>query len=119
MDQRMGLPDLSVDAPLQGDADVPLLSMLPDGEDSAEELLADKQLKALVKDGIGEFSLTLNSNEQVVLQNRMLGEETATLQDLAEELSLSRERIRQIENRVKEKLKEFLVERFGSIIEDM
>jgi DNA-directed RNA polymerase sigma subunit (sigma70/sigma32) len=48
----------------------------------------------------------------------MLGEEKATLQDIAEKLSLSRERIRQLENRIREKLKSYLIERFGSAIQD-
>ena len=49
----------------------------------------------------------------------MLGEQKATLHELAEEFSLSRERIRQIENRIKDRLKEFLIGKFGKSIEEL
>ena len=46
-------------------------------------------------------------------------EPEATLQVLSEELEVSRERVRQIEARVKEKLKDFLIEHYGQAIEGL
>ncbi|MFM1848404.1 MAG: hypothetical protein RL417_1878 [Pseudomonadota bacterium] len=118
MEQRLGGGDVSVDAPLQEDGEGTLLSILPSGERSAEDLLAQKELRGLILRAIHEFGSTLNEKEEIIFRERMLGEEKATLQDIAEKLSLSRERIRQLENRIREKLKSYLIERFGSAIQD-
>lgn len=117
MEQRLGGSDVSVDAPLKEDSDSSLLSVLPTNELSAEEALARKQMSALLLKGIEEFATTLNEKEAVIFRERMLSEEKATLQDIAEKLSLSRERVRQLENRIRDKLKAFLVERYGPAIE--
>lgn len=117
MEQRLSGADVSVDAPIQDEGETNLLSMLPSGERSAEDLLAQKELRALILKAIDEFGSTLNEKESIIFRERMLGEEKATLQDIAEKLSLSRERIRQLENRIREKLKSYLIERFGSAIQ--
>lgn len=117
MEQRLSGADVSVDAPIQDEGETNLLSMLPSGERSAEDLLAQKELRALILQAIDEFGSTLNEKESIIFRERMLGEEKATLQDIAEKLSLSRERIRQLENRIREKLKGYLIERFGSAIQ--
>lgn len=118
MEQRLGGADVSVDAPLQDEGDTSLLSVLSSGERSAEDILAQKELRALILQGISDFASTLNEKEAIIFRERMLSEEKATLQDIAEKLSLSRERIRQLENRIREKLKAYLLDRFGSAIEN-
>lgn len=119
MEQRLGGGDVSVDAPLQQDADGSLLSVLHADASSAEEILANKESKDLIAQGFKEFAGTLNSKEAAIFESRLLAEDKATLQDLSERLSLSRERVRQIENRLKEKLKNFLLDRYGSAIKDL
>ena len=118
MEQRLSGADVSVDAPFQDDGEGTLLSVLPSSELSAEELLAQKELRGLVLKAIDDFGSTLNEKEAIIFRERMLGEEKATLQDIAEKLSLSRERVRQLENRIREKLKVYLVERFGTALQD-
>lgn len=119
MEQRLGGGDVSVDAPLQQDAEGNLLSVLPVSGASAEEILADKESKDLIARGFKEFSSTLNPKELAIFESRLLAEEKATLQELSDKLSLSRERVRQIESRLKEKLKNFLLDRYGSAIKDL
>ncbi len=118
MEQRLSAPDLSVDAPLQDDSDATILSTLPSDNISAEEALGNQQLSALINKAMQEFVETLNQNERTIYQKRLLAEEKSTLQDLSDELLISKERVRQIENRIKDKLKSFMLERFGSMIED-
>lgn len=119
MEQRLNGGDVSVDAPLQTDSEATLLAVLPGPGRTAEEIVGQRELQQQVLKSFEEFSVGLKDNERVIFRERMLGEEKATLQDMAHKLSLSRERIRQIENRIREKLKVFLVERFGPHIEDM
>lgn len=117
MEQRLSGSDLSVDAPLPGDSESNLLSMLPGEGPNAEELVSLKQREEILRKSLEDFRAVLNEKERAIFEERLLSEEKATLQDLAERLDLSKERVRQIENRVKEKLKAFLVERLGSSLE--
>jgi RNA polymerase sigma-32 factor len=117
MEQRLSSPDLSVDAPSQPDSDVNLLSMLPSGEMSVEDLLAERQTKDMIQRAMDEFASTLKEKELVIFKERMLAEEKATLQDIADKLSISGERVRQIENRLKEKLRVFMQDRYANVIE--
>jgi len=114
MEQRLSGSDVSVDTPLQDDSDSSLLSVLPSDSKNAEEVMAENQFKELLTKTLHEFVATLNPKEKMIYQERLLAEEKATLQDLSEKLSLSRERIRQIENRIKDKLKTYMLEKIGS-----
>lgn len=121
MQQRLGGGDMSVDAPVGEDGSATLLSVLPSGGESAEELLAAKQLRALLDESIAEFARGLNDKERLILDQRLLAEEKSTLHEIAEQLLVSAERVRQIESRVKEKLKTFLqgrLEASGEVLPD-
>lgn len=119
MEQRLGSPDVSVDAPVQSNSETDLLSLLDSGELTAEDLVNMKQVKELISSSLDDFAGTLNEKEQVIFEERMLSEDRATLQDLADKLSLSRERIRQIENKIKTKLRDYLTDKFGSNIDQL
>lgn len=116
MQQRLGSPDVSVDAPVKGDVDTPLLALLPDSGLTAEDIVVERQETELLQEALREFADSLNQKEQLIFSNRMVAEEKATLQDLSEKLSLSKERVRQIEVKIKEKLKDFLVEKLGDAV---
>ncbi|MCB0337860.1 MAG: hypothetical protein KDD62_16195, partial [Bdellovibrionales bacterium] len=109
-----GSPDVSVDAPLPGDHEGTLLSILPSEQVSAEEAVVQKEFSELMLEGLEDFKSTLNEKELEIYNQRMLSEDKATLQELSDQLSISKERVRQIENRIREKLKEYFEERFGS-----
>ncbi len=119
MEQRLGSSDVSVDAPLPDSPENSLLSLLSSSDSSAEDLLAKKQMQQLLSESLEEFASTLNPKELIIFRQRMLGEEKATLQEVSEKLSVSRERVRQLENRIREKLKEFLLQKIGPSVETM
>jgi RNA polymerase sigma-32 factor len=120
MQQRLGSPDLSVDAPLGDDSsDLSLLSVMPSKELSAEDVLVKKEMGQIIAEGFARFVLTLNPKEHAIFEQRLMNESKSTLQDLSDELSISKERVRQIEVRVKEKLKAFLLEHYGQAIEEL
>lgn len=114
MEQRLEGRDLSLNAPLQEDTRQTYLDMLPAG-DPLEERVADIQFKEVFNQKIEEFSLTLNGKEGFLLKNRLLAENPLTLQSAGDQLQISRERARQIEKRVLEKLKVFLKKQFPDI----
>jgi RNA polymerase sigma-32 factor len=118
MSQRMSGADMSFDAPLQDDNDSNLLSVIPSTNDSAEDQLAKKQLRDTLASSISEFELGLTPKEQEIFRGRIMAEDKLTLQDISDSLSISKERVRQIENKLRDKLKLFVSKRLGAELDD-
>jgi RNA polymerase sigma-32 factor len=109
MEQRLASRDLSVDVPIGGDDDeATMLSFLPDNKQTPEQQFADAQYHELLHDKMEQFAKTLKDKELVIYRERLLNEEPATLREIGEKYGISRERVRQIEERVKKKLKTYL-----------
>jgi RNA polymerase sigma-32 factor len=108
MEQRLASRDLSVDVPLGGDDEATLLHFLPDDKQSPEEQFAETQYQQLLRDKMESFAATLKDKELVIYRERLLNEEPVTLREIGEKYGISRERVRQIEERVKKKLKAYL-----------
>lgn len=118
MSQRLGGPDVSVDAPMQDESDASLLSVLPSGDESAEDVMAKKELHEALTGAIEAFKEGLNPKESRIFEGRVMDEEKLTLQELSDELSISKERVRQIENKLRDKLKLFVSNRLGSELKE-
>ena len=58
---------------------------------------------------MNEFKLTLGDHERLIFESRMLKETPETLENIGRSISLTKERIRQIENKIKEKLHRFCI----------
>lgn len=102
--------EMSLDAPLErseGKSTYPL-DLLPDSTDIADEALAKRQLLHLLQANLPEFEKQLNEKEKRILKERLLAEEPKTLQEVADLYGLTRERARQIEAKVIDRLREFL-----------
>ncbi len=84
------------------------LDLLEDHQEIADEALAQDQLLSLLKDSLPQFEKTLNDKELRILNDRLLSEEPKTLQEVADLYGLTRERARQIETKVIEKLRVFM-----------
>ncbi len=115
MDQRLSSRDLSVDAPTRDDDSGSLLDVLPSPSADTEGDVADAQFQARIGAALAEFGETLEGREAHIFEARLIATEPMTLQDLGNEYGVSRERMRQIESRIKKKLKKFLLERFEDI----
>jgi len=112
MEQRLALPDLSVDAPVGAQEDgLDLHGVLPDSAESAEDVVVREQFSEVLAGVLDEFKKTANEKEIAIIEKRLFTEEPKTLQEIADEFKLSRERIRQVESRLKSKLKDFLKEK--------
>lgn len=118
MSQRLSGSDVSVDAPLQDDGDSNLLSLLPSDRESVEDAIAKRQFHGALKDSVSEFESALTLKDKKIFRGRVLDEDKVTLQELSDQLSLSKERIRQIENKLREKLRAFVSKRLGSELEN-
>ena len=63
------------------------------------------QRQSLLKDSIK----ILNEREKEILYSRRLNDEATTLEDLSKKYKISRERVRQIENKAFEKLQKHML----------
>lgn len=110
MEQRMAARDLSVDAPLDArDESATFLDFLADQSANAEEAVSTLEYQQLIRRKLTDFARTLEGKEEVIFNQRLFAEEPLTLQDIGDQYGISRERVRQLESRLKKKLKEYLV----------
>ncbi|KMY65892.1 RNA polymerase sigma70 [Desulfocarbo indianensis] len=110
MDQRLDSWELSLDAPVRDDSNDPHQSFLPDEQPSAEESLVEGELRQLFHEGLMQFRETLDDKERDILDHRILSEEPLTLNELGDRHGVSRERVRQIQVRLLDKLKAYMQE---------
>jgi len=107
MDARLSGPDTSLNAPVidseSGSSD--RMDFLPSNEPLPDEqvgtMIDDERRSAWLKLAMD----SLNDRELRIIRERRLAEEGATLESLGAALGISKERVRQIENRALQKLK--------------
>ena len=107
--KMMGLNERisSVDYPVGGDSDKPLIETLADDNDlGPESSLLDGDIKQHVDEWLSE--LTEKQMEVVVRRFGLRGHEAATLEQVGEEIGLTRERVRQIQVEALKKLRRVL-----------
>jgi RNA polymerase sigma-32 factor len=111
MEQRMSSRDLSLDTPIDADeeAGTSLIDFIADKQTDAEETVAIAEYRELMREKMAAFARTLKGKEEVIFRTRLLAEEPVTLQEIGDQYGISRERIRQLESRLKKKLKDFLL----------
>jgi RNA polymerase sigma-32 factor len=109
MDQRMGARDLSVDTPVGDGEETSMLSFLSSDGASTEDRVADAHYQKKLAEKMQEFGATLAGKDRTIFEKRLLTEEPQTLQEIGEMYHVSRERVRQIEERLKKRLREFLL----------
>lgn len=110
MDQRMGGWDLSLESTLKHDSEETHKDCLADEALSPEEQILRANLLEWLGERLGEFRETISRREVFILDRRLLSDPAMTLEEIGSHFSVSRERIRQNENRLIEKLLVFVGE---------
>ncbi len=108
MDQRLGGWEFSLDAPLKEGSDEYHKNFLPTTEPAVEEILAQSELKDMFRRKLAQFRQNLNDKELDILDLRLLAEKPLTLHEIGARHHISRERVRQIEDRLIKRLRQFL-----------
>ncbi len=104
MNRRLAAPDHSLNAPLRADSEGEWQDWLVDDAESQEDTLGEREEMTGRKALLDGALRTLNDRERHILIERRLKDEPTTLEDLSQQYSISRERVRQIEVRAFEKL---------------
>ncbi len=110
MDQRLlsSKAEVSLDAPTTNDHQLPLVSTLMDHRENADRIIEREEWLKILEAELPIFQKGLNNKEKMVMDARLLAEDPKTLQEVADEFGLTRERVRQIEAKLIEKLKKQL-----------
>jgi RNA polymerase sigma-32 factor len=105
MNRRLSGPDASLNAPLRVDGDGEWQDWLADDNQVSQETqVAEAEEKSLRMGLLEEAMTELTDRERHILTERRLQDSPTTLEDLAAQYGVSRERVRQIEVRAFEKL---------------
>jgi RNA polymerase sigma-32 factor len=120
MDVRLSSNERSLDAPVGngGDAEgrsIARVDMMPSLSSGPETLVAGEELQVLLKDKLAEFRETLVGKEKdlAIFDERLVADDPLTLQELGDRFGISRERVRQLEQRLTGKLRDYLEQEMG------
>jgi len=115
MNRRLG-GDASLNTPIREDGDAgEWQDWLVDDKASQESTLADSEELDNRKKALTDALTVLNDRERRIFEARRLAEEPITLEDLAAEFQVSRERVRQIEVRAFEKVQKAVRNRVAAM----
>ena len=106
MDARLSSSDISLQAPLGGEEEGAsrmefLASEAPLPDEQVGDLIDGERRRKWLNAALGQ----LNEREMKIIRARRLADDSATLEELGSDLGISKERVRQIENRALEKLR--------------
>jgi len=106
MDERLGTYDPSLNAHVGGEdgGEDEWMDFLSDESDNQEVMLAENQIMGKRRLIFSSAMKNLNERERDIIRQRKMQDVPATLEELSQKYEISRERVRQIENRAMEKL---------------
>ncbi len=121
MDVRLQQSERSLDAPV-GDADgrsITKVDMMPAAGAGPEMLVADEELQSLLKAKLRDFRATLEGKDKeiAIFDERLIADDPLTLQELGDRFQISRERVRQLEQRLMARLRDYLKREMTDVTE--
>lgn len=120
MERRLAAPEASLDAPMGGsddDGQRTRLDYVPSEDTRPDTAVAQSEFSELVKGKLEAFAQTLEGREQTIFRERWLTEEPKTLQEIGDKYNVSRERARQLEKRMLDRLKKYLEAELGTNVD--
>ncbi len=121
MEQRLSGSDASLQAPMGEDEEGQTLGdrLRFEGE-GTDTVLADVELRSIFLEKLESFSASIDDpRDKALLEKRLLAEDPKTLQEIGEEFGVSRERARQIEKKLVDRLKAYMekeIPDFGELV---
>lgn len=113
VDLRLKSTEISLTTPLTHDSNCFLQDIIEHQGPSITEEVELKELRSKIQDVLHRERNRLTSREHLILDQRLMSESPITLRDIGTRLNISRERARQLEVRLKEKLRKIFVNAFA------
>lgn len=112
MDQRLSSSgqEISIDRPIEEGSNQMIGDFLAADELALDEQLGEIQNLEILKEKLGDFLQQLKPRDREIFEKRLLSEIPESLQSIANDYGVSRERIRQIEERLLSQLKIYMSE---------
>jgi RNA polymerase sigma-32 factor len=119
MEQRLSGGDVSLDAPMgrsdEGERQ-PRVDFVTAGGASPERKVGDDQLHRLLREKLEIFGKTLKGRDKEIFELRITADEPQTLQEFGDRYGITRERARQIEARIINRLRDYLKQEIGDSV---
>jgi RNA polymerase sigma-32 factor len=106
--RRLDQREISLDAPAYHDSESTLVEMLPGTAEPQDQMVARQRRQSGIQLRLAGAMSVLDERERLIVEKRILSDDSASLASLGRELGVSRERARQLEARAKKKLAEEL-----------
>ncbi|MBW1721614.1 MAG: RNA polymerase factor sigma-32 [Deltaproteobacteria bacterium] len=110
MSQRLGSGDVSLSAPVGENGREVYGSFLPDPGEAVDEKIAEEESRRLLLEKLEEYRKRLSGKELDIFDNRIMAENPMTLQELGDKYHISRERVRQIQEKIVKDIKKWLTD---------
>ena len=111
MSQRLQGRDVSLQTAVDDNGKTTLLDFESSDDIPIDEQMGHAEMLSLLHEGIEDLKDSLNDRERELLEDRLLSDEPLTLQAIGEKYGVTREAVRQMENRLMAKIRKILEER--------
>lgn len=117
MDQRLDGWEVSLESPVHEDSSTQKKDLIHSITPAADEELAGAELRSKLLEKLNEFKETLNERDRFIFENRILSDNPMTLQEIGDHFGITRERARQVEARLKLRVRKYLEEEIPELVE--
>ena len=111
MEGRLSGSDQSLNATLTPDGEDTWQDFLADDRPTPDKIVEEERDSKIRSQWLHECLAELNEREQIIIRERRLREDGKTLEELGRRFGISKERVRQIEARALQKLRQALLKR--------
>ena len=106
----LGNSEVSFNQPTSPDDDHSMEDVFADNSKRPDLLVEEKEHQLQLFDKLNMIAKTLNEKEKTILKDRLLSDAPMTLQEIADKFGISKERARQLEERILNKMRTELAE---------
>jgi RNA polymerase sigma-32 factor len=113
MEKRLTTSEYALDAPVGSDKlgqSGYLKDFVAAEGEAVDEMIADRQTQDILKEKFEKFEKELNERDKKIFRERLLSELPLTLQDIAEQYGISKERVRQLEENLIKRLQKYFAD---------
>lgn len=114
MEQRLSGHDSSLNAPMRAETDSEMQDFLADDRPNPEMVVTQSHDSQVLSRQLDAALGELSARERLIILQRRLRDEGATLEQLGQKLGVSKERVRQLEHRALKKLRKSLEAQTGN-----